>query len=268
MQSAQTICGRILRATILFAKICLLSFLFCFDISVAGPPPPKTIHGKELRNWFKVNYFENKHSTLTYNEARVQLYNYVDNKSSTLTCVYSGYGIDWKYGGSDYDPSPINCEHTVPQSLFNYEYPMKSDIHHLFPVYVDWNSTRQNYPFAELSDADTAKWMYLDTSTSEKPTQNIELYSKYGKRKFEPRRDHKGNVARAVFYFFTMYDGKVKDIGLVADKTMLARWNVDDPVDDDERIRNDAIESAQGNRNPYIDYPDTVERAFDLKISK
>jgi endonuclease I len=36
----------------------------------------------------------------------------------------------------------------------------------------------------------------------------------------------------------------------------LKKWNEQDPVDDAEMERNNAIEKLQGNRNPFIDYPE------------
>jgi endonuclease I len=33
-------------------------------------------------------------------------------------------------------------------------------------------------------------------------------------------------------------------------------WNEFDPVDDFERHRNEVLYSYQGNRNPFIDYPE------------
>ena len=40
---------------------------------------------------------------------------------------------------------------------------------------------------------------------------------------------------------------------------MYQRWNRDDPVDDEERRRNNVIEQVQGNRNPFIDEPNRAE---------
>ena len=38
----------------------------------------------------------------------------------------------------------------------------------------------------------------------------------------------------------------------------LLQWHLDDPVNDTERLRNDLIQTYQGNRNPFIDHPEWV----------
>ena len=37
---------------------------------------------------------------------------------------------------------------------------------------------------------------------------------------------------------------------------MLARWSIEDPPSAEERVRNNAIDSLQHTRNPFIDYPE------------
>ena len=43
---------------------------------------------------------------------------------------------------------------------------------------------------------------------------------------------------------------------------MLLKWNDEDPVSDLERQRNNVIQTAQGNRNPFIDFPQLVRLAY------
>ena len=40
----------------------------------------------------------------------------------------------------------------------------------------------------------------------------------------------------------------------------LKAWNEEDPVDLEELERNDSIMKLQGNRNPFIDFPELINR--------
>ena len=246
------------RVSFLTALFLLIS-LFAFSQT-----PPEDLNGEDLKSWLRTNYYDGKHQTLGYTTARVYLYNYIDNENGVITCVYSGYQVNSAYGGTTTYPAPINCEHTIPQSLFNEANPMVSDIHHLYPTYENWNSTRSNHPFDEISDSQTEKWMYLSNSQTTIPTSNIDLYSEYASSEFEPREDHKGNVARSIFYFYTMYPTQAGDMSLVGDINVFYQWHLDDPVDAAEIQRNGEIETYQGDRNPYIDHPELVARAWGL----
>ena len=120
----------------LFKSFLFLACLFCTAHLIAQPVPPSNLSGSDLRTWFVDNWYDSYHTTLGYsgvNGARSYMYNIIDNESNYVTCVYSGhqeyrlYDINRTAGTSDM--LPINCEHTVPQSFFNGDEPMKSDIH-------------------------------------------------------------------------------------------------------------------------------------------
>ena len=242
--------------------------LWCLLVSLATwaqIPAPTNLNGNDLKVWLKANYYDGKHITLGYdgaNGARSKMYNFIDNQNNTIVGVYSGYVKSWTAGGTGTNPDPINCEHTVPQSFFGKSEPMRSDIHHLFPTYKNWNSVRSNYPFSEIDDNQTTRWMRNTTSVSSIPSTNIDEYSEQANQMFEPREDHKGNVDRAVFYFYTMYPTQAGNISRVGDLNTLYQWHLNDPVDANERARNNSIEQFQGDRNPYVDYPDLVARAW------
>ena len=239
---------------------CLLLLL---SIGVLAQEPPANLNGDELKQWLKINFYDGKHTGLGYSGARLKMYSEIDNMDGRLTCVYSGYQLTYQ-SSMHTNPAPINCEHTVPQSFFDKDEPMKSDLHHLFPTYDAWNSKRASYPFSEIDDNLTSKWMYQSHSQSAIPTAEIELYSEFYSNRFEPREDHKGDCARAIFYFFTMYPTAVSDMSRVADVNMLYQWHLNDPVDQKERDRNAAIIQHQGNSNPYVEYPDLVQRAWNI----
>lgn len=144
---------------------------------------------------------------------------------------------------------------------------MRSDIHHLFPTHKDVNSARSNFPFDEIDDNLTDKWYVKDGSElqilTEIPSRNIDSYSELDKNKaFEPREEHKGNLARAVYYFYTMYPSEAGNISRIADRDVLFQWHINDPVDSAEIERNNRVAAQQGNRNPYIVHPELVARAW------
>lgn len=142
----------------------------------------------------------------------------------------------------------INTEHTWPQSRFNRRFQIslqKSDLHALFPVSSKVNSIRSNHEFAEV---DLNVKVYCGHSKSGRLSRN-------GRRYFEPPQEHKGNVARALFYFATHYKMKISGI----EESFLRRWHKEDPVDRFEIWRNEEIAQAQGVRNPYIDHPHLVD---------
>jgi deoxyribonuclease I len=141
----------------------------------------------------------------------------------------------------------INCEHTWPQSRFNHRYStqlQKADLHHLYPVDSRANSSRGNIPFGYVTNLSSN----LCKASKRGPTAR-------GTTAFEPPDQHKGNVARAVFYFSLRYE-----TSLLEEQEMALRlWHLLDPVDEEERLRNERIFEIQGNRNPFIDDPELVE---------
>jgi hypothetical protein len=198
------------------------------------------------------------HKSLDYNTARKYLYGKVDLKSDGPSYYVNDVYCNKKVTGPDVGPmkipstEKINCEQTWPQSLFGKESAIfqKGDLHHLFPTDNRANSTRGNHPFADVKNG---KIVSNDCSISQtgSPTDfNSSLTH------FEPPNEHKGNVARAIFYFAIRYNLTIDPI---QDK-YLREWNREDPVDAEEISRNDVIESIQGNRNPFIDYPEMVDR--------
>ncbi|MER2999007.1 endonuclease [Pontibacter populi] len=233
---------------------------------VAQTAPPANLSGNELKTWLKTNWYDGKHNNLSYSTARGKMYNYIDNYDNKVTCVYSGYQETKAYSESNTSTtmSNINCEHSIPQSWFGSSTPMVSDIHHLYPTVIQWNSDRGSDPFAEIPDNTTTKWIRGTTSQTTIPAANISEYSEDTNSQFEPREDHKGNLARTAFYFYTMYPTQAGNITRLADINTLYQWHLQDPVDDRERERNRRTEIAQGNRNPYIDYPELVAKAWGL----
>lgn len=247
-------------------SISLVLLLFSLSVySASQEVPPRNLSGVELRHWLKQKWYQGKHKALGYSQARRFMYSAIDKDSDgNVTGVYTGIT---QAGRNTSFLDPINAEHTIPQSWFGKKKPMKSDIHHLFPTHKKANSSRGSLPFGEIDDNVTDKWYGKRNNTLQIlrniPTQNRDSYSEVKTNKrFEPAENHKGNIARAIFYFYTMYPDAAGNISKIAKTEELFLWHQNDPVDATERRRNDRIEARQGNRNPYIDDPQLASRAW------
>jgi endonuclease I len=80
---------------------------------------------------------------------------------------------------------------------------------------------------------------------------------------FYPGDEWKGDVARMMMYMHLRYGTRCQANG-VGESThiynaempdIFLEWNAEDPVAENEVVRNDVLENMQGNRNPFIDNP-------------
>lgn len=146
----------------------------------------------------------------------------------------------------------FNTEHIVPLSWYSAKEPMKGDLHHLFACQPECNIKRSNYPYADFS-------FYVPESPQEK-IQNHCGVTMDGL--FEPEYG-KGTVARAMMYFLLRYPGVIhRKFRKKIDYALLLRWHKEFPVTLYEKHRNQAIYEIQGNRNPFIDFPELVEKLY------
>lgn len=159
-----------------------------------------------------------------------------------------------------------NREHSVPKSWFSEQSPMKSDVWHVYPTDGKINGMRSNNPFGEVgSGASSSKNGFSKWGKCVTPG--------YSGTVFEPNDEYKGDFARTYFYFATRYQNRITNWGSIFvsnyphiidwQLNMLLRWHEQDPVSQKELDRNEAVyESRQGNRNPFIDYPELVDLIF------
>lgn len=136
-----------------------------------------------------------------------------------------------------------------------------TDCHALKPVDNTVNSAKSN------KDYDDGGTQYFDNGI---PTG---CYTDGDS--WEPIDSQKGDIARMIFYMDARYEGDNGELDLtVVDQvntypnpthgklSTLLQWHQQDPVDDFERRRNDVIYQWQKNRNPFIDYPEFVNRIW------
>ena len=138
--------------------------------------------------------------------------------------VYTGEERFWKEyeGNKNYEPTTFNTEHIYPRSKIVTE--AVTDLHHLRVCDKKVNTRRSNHPFTEGKGA-------------------ANLHNKA----WYPGDEWKGDVARMIFYLNLRYNEEI---------------NEEDPVSDFEHQRNNVIEGAQGNRNPFIDFPQLARTVF------
>lgn len=162
------------------------------------------------------------------------------SSSGKVTSFYSGTSAS--YSGN------MNREHVWPASRTvggRGSDPLEDDIHMVRPTLTSENSSRGNKFF---TTSDGGGW---DPATFNNPS-------------------YRGDSARIIFYS-VVSDTRLSIVDISDDysynHTMgklsdLLTWNLEYSVAERERVRNEAAESLQGNRNPFIDHPEYACRIW------
>ena len=180
-----------------------------------------------------------------------------------------------KAGSYSKEGDCYNREHSLPQSWFkgggNVDL-LECDIVHVLPTDGYINNRRSNNPLANVNPNRISG-------------QSKNGYSKWGQcgvsgysgTVFEPNDEIKGDIARIYFYVVTRYESNCTKWASNATANavftstssyqpfkdwyykMLVEWAQNDPVDELEIARNNAVHREQGNRNPFVDYPGLEE---------
>jgi len=201
-----------------------------------------------------------KHTSVGYQGARKiifgELFIKQDNDGSYVLDVYCAKKFHFKQVSDVSDMgNEVNIEHTWPQSKFNGNFDknkQKSDLHHLYPTDSYANNRRGNFHFGAVEDRH-----------DELNVQNCsisKLSDVSGQFLFEPPTEHRGNVARSLFYFAVRYKLFINP----AEEMILKLWHKADPIDAAELARHEIIAKYQKVRNPFLDFPELVERISDF----
>ena len=186
--------------------------------------------------------------------------------------VLDMYSSEKRYFGSKGDAvGGMNIEHSVAKSWWggtkNNAY---CDLHHLNPSDQTANSRKSNYPLGELT---SVSW---DNGVTYVGKANIDGSSQNA---YEPCDEYKGDFARVFMYMFTCYQDLTWEYTWMNyEKSayptlkpwavkLLLKWHKQDPVSEKEVNRNNAVYAIQGNRNPYIDYPQLADYVWGDSIS-
>jgi len=260
-----------LKRTIIFSLFLVAINLIYAQQTVLYPG----ITGKRLRDSLVINY--KPINVLSYDTARDTLYGKVDLRNGYVHCTYSGDSIPIN-PSSGVAPRTqafnlgYSTEHGYPQSKGASTGNGNSNMHHLFPVRQDVNSSRNNLPYMDVPDAAVTKWWRFDTSQTTIPAALKGEYSKCSNSGFEVRDVSKGNVARATFYFFTMYQNEAENADpdfFNTELNYVRRWHSFDPPDALEYTRNNKMALDQSNKiNPFVIDTTLVKRAYSINPPK
>lgn len=220
------------------------------------------------------------HTVLTYDEVRADRAR-VDFRvnNDNIWDMYSSC----TFGSSDYctnetssgECSCYNREHIVPQSFWNDQsQPMRTDLYNVIPTDSYANEKRSSWPYGEVTGS--AEW-------SNTLGSKLGYSSTFGCKVFEPADQYKGDFARAYFYMIACYYDKSftknangREVFTYSNGragftstalTLFLKWHRNDPVSGKERRRNNLVEEAQGNRNPFVDAPELVEYIWGDKTN-
>lgn len=148
------------------------------------------------------------------------------------------------YSGKSVSTSQCNREHVWPNSHGGNQ--VENDIHMVRPALKEENEGRGNSFYVEGMNTQYDGW--------DPANEGVESY--------------RGDSARIIFYCVVAYsefqlldtnkhhttsENNDNMMGKLSD---LLKWNLKYPVLSRERVRNEATERIQGNRNPFIDHPE------------
>jgi endonuclease I len=177
-------------------------------------------------------------------------------------------------GLTSFRSNNMQREHSVPKSWWGSDdsSPAWTDIFNLYPSDGPANQAKSNYPLGPVGNAT------FNNGVTKVGTPAAGYGGTSG-NVFEPADEYKGDFARAYFYVFTVYNDLNWTSNAMGSKNdwptlkpwayeMLLQWARQDPVSQKEINRNDAAERQQGNRNPFIDFPELAEYIWGTRTTE
>lgn len=210
----------------------------------------------------------------TYTEAKKVLYNeiephFLENNKCMIDPIYAIKPLVFTCPANGNFKQIVsnakhNAEHVWPRSRFDnpensgeYRYQI-SDLHHLYPSLSLTNSLRSSFLFSEnipvshdreIDQEILDRWN--DQLHGSQLGDTILPNGDHTQVYFMPIESSRGRVARAILYFSVRYKISINDTS----EFFIRKWHREYPVSQAEVIRNERVFKAQGNRNPFVDYP-------------
>lgn len=181
-----------------------------------------------------------------------------------------GYFIDRYSAESEWEMSTsqgaagagMNIEHSFPKSWWGgATVQAYKDLYNLMPCKKEINTTKNNFPMGKVVSGDKGNgWTKVGEGTD-------------GKKYWEPAAPWKGDFARGYMYMATAYQDynwkgeqalQILQQGAYPTLqkwayTLYIQWAKADKPNALEIKRNNDVAKIQGNRNPYVDFPNLME---------
>lgn len=176
------------------------------------------------------------------------------NFTGNIIGYYDGYSFSGKWDSG----KTWNREHTWPQSMgADKGISMGHDMQSVRPTRTAVNSDRGNTPYGEGAS-------FYDPD-------EIKINNSYCQKK--NNATYRGDAARVILYDYIVYGqnggykndlynsnaqllSKMGKSGVFESVAILLKWHMQDPPSLTEMVRNDGAQEYQGNRNPFIDFPE------------
>lgn len=167
--------------------------------------------------------------------------------------------------------SGMNIEHSFPKSWWGgTENQAYKDLYNLMPCESKINSTKGNYPMGTVTGSASGNgWTKVGKGSD-------------GNIYWEPNDMWKGDFARGYMYMATTYQNFTwtNDRGKQILETntyptlqkwaytLFIDWAKNDEPDEVEITRNNAVYKIQGNRNPFVDFPELMDYVWGDKVNE
>ena len=200
---------------------------------------------------------------------------YHTDRDATTNEVLDMYSTSHRYFDTEHPTASVSgfdIEHMLPKSWWGGDVnPAYCDLFHLVPGDASANRSKSNHAPGVPADSSFYNGSFV--------TGRDDLHGL--KRVFCPADEYKGDFARAYFYIVTCYGDSLEwlssgepGVAMTNDgwqefrpwlRDLLVEWHRKDPVSEKEKARAIEVNKIQGNRNPFIDYPDLVEYIWGNK---
>jgi len=194
---------------------------------------------------------------------------YYTDRDTITNEVLDMYSNNHRYFDPEHPTASVSgfdIEHMLPKSWWGGDVnPAYCDLFHLVPGDYSANRSKSNHAPGMPADSSFNNGSFV--------TGSGEAYGLT--RVFCPADEYKGDFARAYFYIATCYGDSLTwltsgEPGKAVTnegwqefqpwlRDLLLEWHRQDPVSKKELDRAVEVNKIQGNRNPFIDYPELVE---------